>query len=120
MTRTKKRVIILLCILAALFFAELGREYVAYRMNSNKLEGGYWRINGRTGMTREQVREVIGEEPDLVEPGEAEENWYWDAGRHKGPLLRLVSRGKSYVLNARFDKDGRMIDVYSETSIVTR
>ena len=119
MTRSKKRVIVLLCVLALLFFAELGREYVVYRMNSNKLEGGYWRINGRTGMTREQVREIIGE-PDVVLPGEAEENWYWDAGRHKGPLLRLALPGKAYVLNARFDPQGRMIDVYSETSILTR
>jgi hypothetical protein len=119
MTRGKKRFIIIVSVALALLCAELGREYVAFRMNSNKLEGGYWRINGRTGMTKEQVREAIGE-PDVILPGDAEENWYWDAGRHKGPLLRLVRPGKAYVLNARFDPEGRMIDVYSETSIVTR
>lgn len=119
MKGTKKRVVIILSILVALFALELGREYVAYRMASNRLEGGYWKLQGRTGMTREEVRKAIGE-PDMVSPAATEENWYWLASNHRGPILKFLSSGEGYILNAQFDKEGRMIDVYSKLSIVSR
>lgn len=114
----KKRVVIILSIVVALFALEVGREYVVYRMASNRLEGGYWKLQGRTGITKEEVRQTIGE-PDKVLASATEDNWYWLADDHRGLLLRFFSAGKGYVLNAQFDKEGRMIDVYSRLNVVT-
>jgi hypothetical protein len=113
MKGTKKRVVIILSIVVALFALELGREYVSYRMASNKLEGGYWKLQGRTGMTKEEVRAIVGE-PDHIETGATDENWYWYARESRGPLWKLVSSGRSYELNVQFDGTGRMLDVYSK------
>lgn len=109
----KKRVVIILSILVALFALELGREYVVYRMASNRLEGGYWKLQGRTGMTKEDVRAIVGE-PNHIETGATEENWYWYASNQRGPVLRLVDYSRGYELNVQFDKTGRMLDVYSK------
>ncbi|HEY0323955.1 MAG TPA: hypothetical protein VGC66_23610 [Pyrinomonadaceae bacterium] len=114
----KKRVVVILSILVALFAFEVGREYVVYRMASNRLEGGYWKLQGRTGMTKEEVRRTVGE-PDVMLAGATEDNWYWLAGNHRGLLLRLFGSGKGYALNVQFDKEGRMIDVYSRLNVVT-
>jgi outer membrane protein assembly factor BamE (lipoprotein component of BamABCDE complex) len=111
--RRNKRVAILLSIVVALFALEAGREYVVYRMASNRFEGGYWKLQGRTGMTKDEVRNIIGE-PEMAHDSITEENWYWDTGNHRGPLLKLFGLGRSYVLNAQFDKEGRLIDVYSK------
>jgi hypothetical protein len=112
MTRTKKRVVILLCVVAALLFAELGREYVSYRMASNRLEGSYWKLQGRTGLTKDEVRSIVGE-PGRIETGASTEDWYWYAYESRGPLWRLITPARGYELNAQFDKSGRLIDVYS-------
>ena len=114
-----KRAVIVLCIILALLAAELGREYIGYRMESNRLEGGYWRLQGRTSMTKDEVRRILGE-PDAVLPAASEENWYWMARVHRGPLLRLLMPGEGYVLNAQFDEEGRLIDVYSSLNMVAR
>jgi outer membrane protein assembly factor BamE (lipoprotein component of BamABCDE complex) len=111
----KKRVIVILCLLAALLALEAGREYVVYRMASNRLEGGYWKLQGRVGLSQEEVRAILGE-PDRVETGAADENWYWYARASRGPLLRVVGSGSGYELNAQFDKEGRMLDVYSKVN----
>jgi outer membrane protein assembly factor BamE (lipoprotein component of BamABCDE complex) len=108
----KKRVVIVLCILVALVAFEAGREYVVYRMESNRLEGGYWKLQGRAGMTKEEVRAIAGE-PNHVEQSATDENWYWYAGQSRGPLWKIISRGPGYELNVQFDKAGRMLDVYS-------
>src|SRR5918911_4775715 len=110
MRGTKKRVVIILSILIALFAFEVGREYVVYRMASNRLEGGYWKLQGRTGMTKEEVRALLGE-PDHVEAGASDENWYWYARQARGPVWKIVSRAPGYELNVQFDKAGRMLDV---------
>ncbi|HEV7842740.1 MAG TPA: hypothetical protein VGO69_03545 [Pyrinomonadaceae bacterium] len=112
MKGTKKRVVIILSIVAALFAIEVGREYIVYRMASNRLEGGYWELQGRTGMTKEEVRAIVGE-PAHIETGATDENWYWDARESRGPLWKLISPGRGYELNVQFDKTGRMLDVYS-------
>lgn len=109
----KKRLVIILSILVALFALEMGREYVTYRMASNRLEAGYWKLQGRTGMTKEEVRGLLGE-PDHIEAGVTDENWYWYARNRRGPIWKFVSRGKAYELNVEFDKSGRMLDVYSK------
>ena len=111
----KKRVVILLSIVVALLALEVGREYVVYRMESNRLEGGYWKLQGRTGMTKEDVRAIVGE-PAHVETGATDENWYWYARASRGPLWKIVSRGSGYELNVQFDKTGRMLDVYSKVN----
>ncbi|HEX8174531.1 MAG TPA: outer membrane protein assembly factor BamE [Pyrinomonadaceae bacterium] len=115
MSRTKKRVVIILSILIALVAFEAGREYVVYRMESNRLEGSYWKLQGRTGMTKDEVRAALGE-PHRVEAGATDENWYWYARESRGPVWRLVSRGGGYELNVQFDKTGRMLDVYSKVN----
>lgn len=115
MSRTKKRVVIILGIVAALLAVELGREYLVYRMASNRLEGGYWKLQGRVGLTKEEVRAALGE-PNRVETGATDENWYWYARASRGPLWRMVSRGSGYELNVQFDKTGRMLDVYSKVN----
>ena len=115
MTRTKKRAIIILCIVAALFMAELGREHVFYRMASNRLEGSYWKLQGRTGLTKDEVRGIVGE-PHHMETGASAEDWYWYAHRSRGPLWRLFTPAGGYELNAQFDKTGRLIDVYSKVN----
>lgn len=115
MSRTKKRVVIILCILMALVAIEVGREYVVYRMASNRLEGGYWKLQGRTGMTKDEVRAALGE-PHRVETGGTDENWYWHARESGGPLWRLVGPRGGYELNVQFDKTGRMLDVYSKVN----
>jgi outer membrane protein assembly factor BamE (lipoprotein component of BamABCDE complex) len=113
MSRTKKRAIIILGILAALLLFEVGREYVVYRMASNRLEGSYWKLQGRTGMTKEEVRAVLGE-PDHIETGESDENWYWYSREARGPFWKMVNSGGGYELNVQFDKTGRLLDVYSK------
>lgn len=113
MKGTKTRVVIILCILVALFAIELGREYVTYRMASNRLEAGYWKLQGRTGITKDEVRALLGE-PDRIEQGATDENWYWYARNRRGPVWKLVNRSTGYELNAQFDKTGRMLDVYSK------
>jgi outer membrane protein assembly factor BamE (lipoprotein component of BamABCDE complex) len=113
MSRTKKRVVIILSIAVALFAFEAGREYIVYRVASNRLEGGYWKLQGRTGMTKEEVRALVGE-PDRAEAGATDENWYWYARESRGPLWKMVSRSGGYELNVQFDKTGRMLDVYSK------
>jgi outer membrane protein assembly factor BamE (lipoprotein component of BamABCDE complex) len=115
MKGTKKRVVIILCIVVALLALELGREYVSYRMTSNKFESSYWRLQGRTGMTKEEVRSIVGE-PEQVEMGAADENWYWYAHNHRGPLWKLFTSARGYELNVQFDKTGRMLDVYSKVN----
>lgn len=109
----KRRVVILLSIGVALFALETGREYVTYRVAANRLEGGYWKLQGRTGMTKDEVRNIIGE-PEQSHDSATEDNWYWDTNNHRGPLLKLFRLGRSYLLNAQFDKEGRLIDVYSK------
>jgi hypothetical protein len=109
----KKRGIVILSILALLFAVELGREYLVYRLASNRLEGAYWKLQGRTGMTKEEVRAALGE-PGRVETGAADENWYWYARDARGPLWKILSPGTGYELNVQFDKSGRMLDVYSK------
>jgi outer membrane protein assembly factor BamE (lipoprotein component of BamABCDE complex) len=111
MNRAKKRVVIILSILMALLAFEVGREYVIYRIASNRLEGGYWKLHGRTGLTKDEVRAIVGE-PHRVEPGATDENWYWYARQSRGPLWRIAASG-GYELNVQFDKTGRMLDVYS-------
>lgn len=111
----KKRVILILSIVAALFLFELGREYVTYRMASNRFESGYWKLQGRAGMTKDEVRSLLGE-PERTEVGATDENWYWYARRSRGPLLRLFTSSQGYELNVQFDKMGRMLDVYSKTN----
>jgi hypothetical protein len=119
MSGTKKRVVIIVGAVVVLLAFEVGREYTVHRMESNRLEGGYWKLQGRAGITKEEVRRIIGE-PDIALEGATEDNWYWDSSNRRGPLLRLFNAGKGYVLNAQFDKEGRMIDVYSKLNIVTR
>lgn len=114
MSRTKKRVLIILCVLAALLTFELGREYVVHRMESNRLEGGYWKLQGRAGLTKDEVRALLGE-PHRIEQSAADENWYWYARESRGPLWKLVTSG-GYELNVQFDKTGRMLDVYSKVN----
>lgn len=114
MSRTKKRVVIILGILLALLAVEAGREYVVYRMASNRLEGGYWRLQGRTGMTKDEVRALLGE-PHRVEQSAADENWYWYARQSRGPLWKIAPGG-GYELNVQFDRAGRMLDVYSRVN----
>ena len=113
MSGTKKRVVVILCILAALVAFEVGREYVVYRMTSNSLEAGYWKLQGRNSMTKDEVRSVVGE-PHQVEAGATDENWYWYARQSRGPLWRMLDRSRGYELNAQFDKAGRLLDVYSK------
>jgi hypothetical protein len=113
MSRGRKRVVIILCVVVVLTAFETGREYIFYRMASNRIEGGYWKLQGRTGMPKEEARQIIGE-PELSQEGSTEDNWYWDTSNHRGPLLKLFRLGRSYVLNAQFDKEGRLIDVYSK------
>ena len=108
----KKRVVIVLCILVALVACEVGREYVVYRMESNRLESGYWKLQGRTGMTKEEVRAIAGE-PNQIEQSATDENWYWFARESRGPLWKIISRGGGYELNVQFDKTGHLLDVYS-------
>lgn len=115
MSRTKKRVVIILSILAVLLAFELGREYIVYRLESNRLEGGYWKLQGRTGLGKEEVRALMGE-PGAVETGATDENWYWYARSARGPLWKLIDRGSGYELNVQFDKTGRMLDVYSKVN----
>ncbi|HEX8747294.1 MAG TPA: outer membrane protein assembly factor BamE [Pyrinomonadaceae bacterium] len=115
MSRTKKRAVIILSILMALAAFEAGREYVVYRMASNRLEGGYWKLQGRTGMTKDEVRAALGE-PHHVETGATDENWYWYARESRGPLWRLVAPRGGYELNVQFDRTGRMLDVYSKVN----
>ena len=110
---TKKRALVILCILGALLAIEFGREYVSFRMASNRLEGGYWKLQGRTGLMKDEVRGIIGE-PDRVEEGAADENWYWYARNRRGPIFRLFTPRAGYELNVQFDKQGRMLDVYSK------
>jgi outer membrane protein assembly factor BamE (lipoprotein component of BamABCDE complex) len=109
----KKRAVIIVSIVVALLAFELGREYVVYRLASNRFESGYWKLQGRTGISKEEVRAVLGE-PEQVESGATDENWYWYARNHGGPLWRLFSSGAGYELNVQFDKTGRMLDVYSK------
>jgi hypothetical protein len=115
MTRTKKRAVLILSILLVLLGAELGREYLSYRMALNRLEGSYWKLHGRTNLTKEEVRAMVGE-PSRIESGAGEENWYWYAHEARGPLWRLITPARGYELNAQFDKSGRMIDVYSKVN----
>jgi hypothetical protein len=111
--RAKKRAVVILSILAALLAVELGREYLSYRMASNRLEGGYWKLQGRAGLAKDEVRKLIGE-PDRVEQAAAEENWYWQARTYRGPIFKLFTSRRGYELNAQFDKDGRLVDVFSK------
>jgi outer membrane protein assembly factor BamE (lipoprotein component of BamABCDE complex) len=115
MSRTKKRVVIILSILMALVAVEAGREYVVYRMASNRLEGGYWKLQGRTGITKDDVRAALGE-PHRVETGATDENWYWYARESRGPIWKVVAPRGGYELNVQFDKTGRMLDVYSKVN----
>lgn len=115
MSRTKKRLAVILIILLALLAVEAGREYVVYRMESNRLEGGYWKLQGRTGITKDEVRAALGE-PHRVETGAADENWYWYAREARGPIWKVMSRQGGYELNVQFDRTGRMLDVYSKVN----
>lgn len=115
MSRTKKRVVVILSILIVLLFFEAGREYVVYRMASNRLEGSYWKLQGRTGMTKDEVRAALGE-PHRVETGTTDENWYWYARESRGPIWRVISSRGGYELNVQFDRAGRMLDVYSKVN----
>ena len=115
MSRTRKRVVIVISTLLVLLALELGREHVIYRMQSNRLESSYWKLQGRSGMTKDEVRGVAGE-PDRVETGATDENWYWLARTHRGPLWRLMIPGGGYELNVQFDRQGRMLDVYSRVN----
>ncbi len=110
-----KRVVLVITVILILLAFELGREHVIYRMQSNRLESSYWKLQGRTGMTREEVRGLVGE-PDHMETGAADENWYWLARTHRGPLWRLIIPGGGYELNVQFDPQGRMLDVYSRVN----
>ncbi|MBD0371005.1 MAG: hypothetical protein ICV60_09235 [Pyrinomonadaceae bacterium] len=111
----KKRVVIILSIVVALFALEVGREYLVYRMASNRLEGGYWKLQGRAGLSKEEVRAIAGE-PDQVEQSATDENWYWYARNSRGPLWKIINRSRGYELNVQFDKTGRMLDVYSKVN----
>lgn len=115
MTRTKKRAILIISAVLLLLAAELGREYLSYRMALNRLEGSYWKLHGRTNLTKEDVRSMVGE-PGRIETGASDENWYWYAHESRGPLWRLITPARGYELNAQFDKTGRMIDVYSRVN----
>ena len=112
---TRKRVVIIVSVLLVLLAFELGREHVIYRMQSNRLESSYWKLQGRTGITKEEVRGLVGE-PDRTETGATDENWYWLARTHRGPLWRLIIPGGGYELNVQFDPQGRMLDVYSRVN----
>lgn len=114
MSRKKKRVVVILSILIVLLACEVGREYVVYRMASNRLEGGYWKLQGRTGLTKDEVRAIVGE-PHRVETGATDENWYWYAQQSRGTLWKIAISG-GYELNVQFDKAGRMLDVYSKVN----
>ena len=70
MSRGRKRVVIILSVVAVLFAFELGREYVFYRMASNRIEGGYWKLQGRAGMPKEEVRNLIGEPETAQRPSQ--------------------------------------------------
>ena len=112
MSRTKKRAVVILSIMLALLAVEVGREYIVYRMASNKLEGGYLKLQGRAGLTKEEVRAIVGE-PSHIEMSAADENWYWYVRESRGPVLKMVNSAGGYELNVQFDKTGRMLDVYS-------
>ena len=115
MTRTNKRAIVVISIILVLLAAELGREYLSYRMTLNRLEGSYWKLHGRSALTKEDVRAMVGE-PSRIESGATDENWYWYAHEARGPLWRLFMPARGYELNAQFDKTGRMVDVYSKVN----
>jgi hypothetical protein len=108
---------ILVVVLVALFCLELGREELVYLYVSSNLEHGYWQV--KPNMTREQVREILGQ-PDRVlrEEGTAE-NWHWDARLHQGWLWRatgLASLKKHYQLIVSFNGEQQTVtDVFGES-----
>ena len=116
MANPKKRVLIVISIVVALFAAELLREEMVYLYNGWYLQHTYWQV--RPGMTKEQVRQIVGE-PESVVRAEDGEHWVWSAANHRGFLfktLRLASMKGHYELVVTFDDQGRTSDVFAGSS----
>ncbi|OLE51947.1 MAG: hypothetical protein AUG51_20345 [Acidobacteria bacterium 13_1_20CM_3_53_8] len=116
MARTKKRVLVIISLVVALFVVELVREEMVYLYTGWFLQHTYWQV--RPGMTKEQVRQLVGE-PESVVHAEDGEHWVWSAANHRGLLfktLRLASPNGHYELVVTFDDQNRTSDVFAGSS----
>ena len=116
MARTKKKVLVIISLVVALFVAELVREKIVYLYNARYLQHTYWLV--KQGMTKEQVRQLVGE-PESVVKAEDGEHWVWSAANHRGFLfmkLRLASPQGHYELVVTFDDQNRASDVFAGSS----
>jgi hypothetical protein len=111
---TRSKLIVIAVLFVSVFCLELGREELVYLYVSSNLEHGYWQV--RPNMTKEQVRELLGQ-PDRVDKEGAIENWRWDARAHQGWLWRatgLASIKKHYQLSVGFNEQNAITDVFGE------
>lgn len=116
MARTKRRVLLVLSLIAALFMVELVREEMVYLYTGWFLQHTYWQV--RPGMSKEQIRQLVGE-PESVVKAEDGEHWTWSAANHRGFLfktLRLASMQGHYELVVTFDDQERTSDVFAGSS----
>jgi outer membrane protein assembly factor BamE (lipoprotein component of BamABCDE complex) len=87
---------------------EIAREEIVYLVITRKLESGYQQL--KVGMNKEQVKQLVGN-PDSTINRELEEIWYWDAGKHRGRLWRLLGIATvkgHYTLAVEFNNEGKV------------
>ncbi|MGB9180281.1 MAG: hypothetical protein WCB68_13695 [Pyrinomonadaceae bacterium] len=111
-SKGKKGLIALVVLLVCLCVIETAREKFSYDYYTKFFEHSYWQI--QKGMTQAEVARVAGQPEEVTREG-AEENWYWRASNHRGPLLKLlhIASGKGYELNVAFDNENQVRDVYA-------
>lgn len=111
-SKSKKLLIAAIVVIAALLAGETVREKISYDYYTKFFEHSYWQI--QKGMTKLEVAQVAGQPEEITSEG-AEENWYWRASNHKGPLLKLLHLApqRGYELNVAFDSENQVRDVYA-------
>lgn len=111
-SKSKKLLVAAILVIAALLAGETVREKISYDYYTKFFEHSYWQI--QKGMTKTEVQRIVGQPEDVTKEG-AEENWYWHAGNHRGPLLKLLHLApqRGYELNVVFDSENQVNDFYA-------
>lgn len=118
MASAKKKVAVILIFLIGLVVVETGRELTVFLSWSKYYEKAYWRIDARRfqedPITKSELVEIAGQPSSKSNTGI--ESWYWDSGKHVGPVLRLIHlplTRKPYQLSVEFGPEGFVKDVYA-------
>lgn len=112
MATTRKKIIVIIGVVIALFCVEILREWVWYMYKLKTYQASYWKI--KTDLNKKDVKAIIGE-PDFIENTDAE-YWHYNSEIYQGFLwrkLRLHRAGEFYRLEVQFDKEGMVTDVFS-------